>query len=96
MRHYFGIGGGKGLRIEEDEQVDLFIAHPLPWSVKYNRQFPQWHEKSSPSVIDANGVLVFQSQQYVGHTGIYDMLADQVCKMIVTSIEFRYQEMQKM
>lgn len=85
MHHYTGLGGGKALKVENDEQTDLFVAHPLPWSVKYNKKLKGWHEKSCPSVIDANNALVFQSLQYVGHPGIYDMLADQVCHFMVES-----------
>ena len=87
MRHYFGTGisGGKGLKVEDNEQVDLFVAHPLPWNVKYNKEYKTWHEKSRPTVVDANDALVFQPLQYVGHPGVYDMLANQVCHFMVES-----------
>lgn len=57
--------------------------HPLPWSVRYARKCKEWHERSSPYVADANGVEVVKPKCYVGHPGREDLIAEQVCGLIV-------------
>jgi hypothetical protein len=60
--------------------------HPLPWTVKYWRRCPEWHEKSSPYIVDANGAEVVCMPQNVGNPGEYDVVADETALRIIASV----------
>lgn len=64
------------------------MNHPTPWKVVYNQRFPTWHEKSSPSVVDANNEYIFCPPQSkdIGHPGEYDQLADETAHRIVNAV----------
>lgn len=62
------------------------LNHPTPWAVKYYRRCEEWHPKSSPYIVDANGKTVIDMPQHVGHPGQYDELADGTAIRIVTAI----------
>jgi len=59
--------------------------HPLPWSVVYCPRF-DWHKKSCPTVLDADGNKVCEMPQHVSHPGMYDELADLTAHRIVSSM----------
>lgn len=60
--------------------------HPTPWRVEYNRRFPEWHEKSLPFIVDANGIAIVKMPQHNWHPGLYDELADKTAHQIVTAV----------
>lgn len=62
------------------------MSHPIPWSVGYWRRCPEWHEKSCPCIYDANGTLVLELPQNVGHPGEYDAVADMTANRIVQAV----------
>lgn len=51
-------------------------VHPVPWRVEYSRRCKDWHTKSCPRVVDADGKLVVEMPQNVDHPGKYDIVAD--------------------
>lgn len=61
-------------------------AHPLPWSVVYDQIVPEWHPKSRPKIIDANGNLVAYMTQNTSHPGEYDVIADLAAITIVDCV----------
>lgn len=63
--------------------------YPGPWSVKYDRRFTEWNERSSPYIIDANGNTVIQCLQHVNHPGDYDCIADQFAHFVVDAFNLR-------
>lgn len=57
----------------------------LPFRVVYDKRFDHWHEKSQPSIVDANGCVVCHMQQNVNHPGKYDEQADKFAELFVES-----------
>lgn len=76
------------LNLLADDSVVKPDAMPfqLPLRVEYHRRCPEWHEKSSPYIVDAAGKLVVMMPQNVGHPGQYDEMADLGARMIVDSV----------
>lgn len=62
------------------------MPHPTPWVVAYHQRFPGWDENSMPHIRDANGDLVCEMPQNVGHPGEYDRVADETAKRIVAAV----------
>ena len=81
-------GNGDCAPCEPFEQCKSYPEVPfqLPLRVEYHRRCPEWHEKSSPYVVDAYGKLVVMMPQNVGHPGQYDEMADLGAQMIVDSV----------
>lgn len=59
----------------------------LPFRVAYDRLCPEWDERSCPRIVDASGQTVLTPPQFVGHPGLYDEQADEICKAVVASME---------
>lgn len=57
-----------------------------PWRVEYSQKCEDWHPKSLPHVVDADGDLVATPQQYVNHPGKRDIVAEVVCNLIVKAV----------
>lgn len=70
------------------EQCKCYSEMPfqLPLRVEYFRRCPEWHEKSSPYIVDATGKVVVMMPQNVWHPGEYDEMADLGAKMIVDGV----------
>ena len=64
------------------------IDKPLPWRVEYNQRFNEWHPKSGPRVVDANGETVCEMPQSdnIRHPGQYDEVADLAAITIVDCV----------
>jgi len=60
--------------------------HPAPWVVAYSKKCSEWHAKSLPHVVDANGMVVFHMPQNVDHPGLYDVVADLAAITIVDCV----------
>ena len=64
--------------------------HPTPWRVAYDPLFlppiGDWHEFSSPHVVDANGKFIMRPKQNVGHPGLRDEVAEALCHRIVAGV----------
>lgn len=60
--------------------------YPLPWRVEYDQKFDTWADHVRPRVVDANGETVVLPPQNVSHPGMYDELADNVCKLICDAV----------
>lgn len=60
--------------------------HPTPWRVSYWQRFPEWHERASPYIVDANGNTVVEMPQNVGHPGAYDRRADETAHLIIERV----------
>lgn len=73
---------------EPFEQCKSYQDTPfqLPLRVEYRRLFSEWHEKSCPRVVDADGKLVVIMPQNVDHPGMYDTNADLGAQIIVESV----------
>lgn len=65
------------------------MDHPTPWTVKYWRRCPEWHEFSSPYIVDAEGVTVLELPQRVGHPGEFDPVAVRTAHQIVEAVNER-------
>ena len=63
-------------RMGEDQQVKTL-------KVKYNKRFPEWHDRSRPSIVDEDGNVIAIMAQNVTHPGTYDEAADRwACKLV--------------
>lgn len=62
------------------------MIHPTPWRVEYWRRCIEWHVKSCPRIVDADGMIVVQMPQHVGHPGAYDEQADTTAHRIVEAV----------
>lgn len=62
------------------------VIHPIPWRVVYTKLFPEWHSKSCPRIVDAEGKLVVSMPQNVEHPGKYDVVADLAAITIVDCV----------
>lgn len=60
--------------------------YPKPWKVKFDRRCLEWHENSSPYIVDAAGRLVVSMPQTVDHPGEYDQLAVRTAYEIVQAV----------
>lgn len=58
----------------------------LPLRVEYYRRCEEWDEKSLPRIVDANGRIVCEMPQTVGHPGKYDPIADFDANFIVSCV----------
>lgn len=62
-------------------------THRTPWSVAYYQRFDDWHEKSCPRIVDADGGEVpVGIKLCVAHPGIYDPWADALAHQIVDGV----------
>jgi len=61
---------------------------PFPWRVEYRRRFPEWHPKSLPMIVAADGDVVAY-MDCLGHPGSYDEDADLAALDIVTCVNAR-------
>lgn len=62
--------------------------HPAPWQVKYAVRCEEWHPKSRPYIVDANGIEVVAMPQFVDHPGNYDARAEELAFAIVKAMNF--------
>lgn len=64
------------------------MNHPTPWRVEYFQRFAEWHEHSSPQIVDADGIIVVMMPQSAEchHPGFYDREADELAKRIVAAV----------
>lgn len=78
-------GNYKSVYMEDDERFPLSNVHPGPWQIQCCPRFTGWDPRSSPRVVDKHGVTVFVPVQTVGHPGVYDHIATQLCEMVVAA-----------
>lgn len=62
------------------------MNHPTPWTVKYYQRFEEWHPQCSPYIVDAEGKMVLDMPQTVGHPGEFDPVAYENAHRIVAAI----------
>jgi hypothetical protein len=64
------------------------MNHPLPWEVRYQRTFPEWHEHCGPFIVDANGTFILRPPQSfnICHPGLFDQKAYDTAHFIVNSV----------
>lgn len=75
------------MRVSETITAPVVAAyHPIPWQVVHWQRFDEWHPKSCPKIVDANGDTVCYMPQHVGHPGEYDVKADLAAITIVDCV----------
>lgn len=58
----------------------------MPWGIKHNRQCKEWHQQSSPVIVDENGRVVAIVHQFVNHPGLKDIAATTIAEIIVDAV----------
>lgn len=66
------------------EGINMIETLMLPWRVVYRPRCKEWHRHSRPCVVNRNDAIILEPTQFVFHAGEYDILADSICKLVVS------------